>query len=183
MARSEDGRLLILGGEQVEPWKEGRLNRKDVEQLHKSLGSDYFADALALTRDEGAARDIVQSVFTGLLGPGIEPKDPEAYISVAVRNGVLKWRKREAQEREKHALEEPIWVAPEEFSERHAALEAALPKLSFDQQEVIQMYFRQGLNKPEIARRLGLPVSTIESRFKHAMERLETMLTNRIEEC
>ncbi|MCC6739133.1 MAG: sigma-70 family RNA polymerase sigma factor [Planctomycetia bacterium] len=158
------------------------MNRKDVERLHESVGSEHFADALSLTRDEWAARDIVQNVFAGLLAPGVQPKDPEAYIAVAVRNGVLKWREREAQEREKRALQEPIWVAPEELSERVAALEAALAKLSFDQQQVIQMYFRQGLKKPEIARQLGLPLSTIESRFKHAMERLEEMLTNRIEE-
>ncbi|KAF0241246.1 MAG: RNA polymerase sigma-70 factor ECF [Planctomycetota bacterium] len=159
------------------------MTREEVRILHETNGDYLYADALKLIRDDAAARDIVQDVFKALLAnPSLNPKDPKAYVSTAVRNGVLHWKARASRECELLPENEPVWVAPPEFEALHASVEAALPKLTFEHQEIIQLSFYQKLNKSQIAERLGLPLSTVESRLRHALEKLEPMLASSVKE-
>jgi RNA polymerase sigma-70 factor (ECF subfamily) len=159
------------------------VNRQEVELLHATLGPLLYAEALSLIRDDAAARDIAQDVFLSLIAnPNLEIQDPVAYAYTAMRNGVLRWREREARERKKCLFEEPIWVAPKDLAEEAAALEAALPKLTFEQREVIHMVYTQKMKRPAIAARLGLPLSTVESRLQHGIEKLESLFPTRVKE-
>ena len=155
------------------------MNREEVERLHADQGPRLLSDAMSLIRDGQAAEDIVQDIFKSLAAnPGLNLQDPVAYCSTAMRNGVLRWRERAARGRKQLTFEEPIWIAPPELSEMRAAVEAALGKVTFEHREVVQLVHWQELSKPEIARRLGLPLSTIESRYKHALEKLEPLLAD-----
>lgn len=159
------------------------MTRDQVQLLYETQGARVFSDARKLMRDEQAAGDIVQGIFKYLLAnPDLNPSNPVAYLETAVRNGVLAWRKRMAAERTHRVYDEPVWTAPPELSELHQAVEKALHELSYEHQEVLQMYFWQKLTKPQIAERTSLPLSTVESRVRHALEKLEPILCASIKE-
>ena len=63
--------------------------------------------------------------------------------------------------------------------ERMAALQAALARLPSEQGRVLEDAYLGGRSFPEIAERQGLPLGTVKTRARLAIERLRAMLTPR----
>jgi RNA polymerase sigma-70 factor, ECF subfamily len=61
--------------------------------------------------------------------------------------------------------------------ERMAALQAALARLPSEQGQVLQDAYVGGQSFPEIAERQGLPLGTVKTRARLAIERLRALLT------
>lgn len=60
--------------------------------------------------------------------------------------------------------------------ERDARVRAAMTKLSAEQNKVVELSFFQEMPHTEIARALGLPLGTVKSRIRLAMNRLRDLL-------
>ena len=61
-------------------------------------------------------------------------------------------------------------------NERDARVRAAMTQLSAEQNKVIELSFFQEMPHAEIARALGLPLGTVKSRIRLAMNRLRDLL-------
>ena len=57
-----------------------------------------------------------------------------------------------------------------------ASLRKALEQLPPDQRQVIELAYFTGLTQTEMAERLGIPLGTVKTRVKLAMEKLRTVL-------
>ncbi|HUB27880.1 MAG TPA: sigma-70 family RNA polymerase sigma factor, partial [Tepidisphaeraceae bacterium] len=64
-----------------------------------------------------------------------------------------------------------------ERTERQAAIEAALNQLPGDQREVVVMKIWGGLSFEQIGEALGVPLNTAASRYRYALAKLESELS------
>ena len=157
----------------------------DHEQLVAEL---YAAHRLSLVRlavllvdDLGAAEDVVQDVFTGLLN-GKRLRDPEAALGY-LRVGVVN-RARSALRRRRtaRAYAPPEDVAPDGPDERvvldeeHRQVLAALHGLPARQREVLVLRYWSDLSEAEIAAALGISRGTVKSTASRALAALEKTL-------
>lgn len=62
--------------------------------------------------------------------------------------------------------------APPSGVQERGKIETVLSKLPFDQRQVIELSFIDGLSQSEIARKLSLPLGTVKSRMRLAFEKL-----------
>ncbi len=90
-----------------------------------------------------------------------------------------------AQKRQKEIYREALLLRkqkeaePEALSEKEALLgrlRATIYELSMEQQEVIRLFYVEGLPLTEIGQILHLPVGTVKSRLFHAREKLKQLL-------
>jgi RNA polymerase sigma-70 factor (ECF subfamily) len=62
-----------------------------------------------------------------------------------------------------------------------AAVRAVLDRLPFKQREVVVLYELEGLDGPEIAELVGIPVNTVWTRLHHGRKKFEELMRRRID--
>ena len=75
------------------------------------------------------------------------------------------------------SLDFPGSTGDDDLGERAALVAAALAELPEAQREVVVLKHYEGLNFEAMARLLGIPSTTLKSRFGVAMQKLELALT------
>jgi RNA polymerase sigma-70 factor (ECF subfamily) len=170
-----------------------RLQRGDV----KSLGELYerykalvYRTALAITRDERAAEDILQECFVRLYtyASSVDPSRPlKPWLYRVTVNLSYDWSSKKTFQPLDDILE---WLldlpgafpAPDRRAEEKETTRlvreviAELPPLH---RAVIVLFYMENLSLEEISHVLDLPVGTVKSRLHYARERLREMLTHR----
>lgn len=132
--------------------------------------------------DPAGAEDVVQEAFTALLSQRPAPRDPIAWICQVIRNAAIdqarsSWRRR----RRERAVAES---RPEWFEPRADALidsqtaEATLKQLPDLDREIIVLRIWGDLNFADIARIVGLSLSTVHNRYTAALDKLRNALEN-----
>lgn len=167
-----------------------RLQRGDLEalgQLYDHHRLPVFRTALAITRDQDAAEDILQEVFLRLhryvhrvdtslpLSPWLYRITVNlSYTYVTRRN---KWRV--SIEDFVDQLIGPAKYCPEPEAERRdelRSMQKAIDVLPFSQRVVIVLYYLNDLSLQEISEILGVPVGTVKSRLHYGRESLRREL-------
>lgn len=166
-----------------------RLASGDPEALRFILGRHegrVYAFALALTRSPDDAADVTQDAFLVLLrrpdayDPSRGPLGP--FLLGVARNLVLRrWRERRA--------ERPLEAAGEVASQADAraglrldreeeavALRAAVETLSPVQRQVVALRFEQERSLKEVSTAMFLPLNTVKSHLRRAVDRLRRQL-------
>lgn len=142
-----------------------------------------YSVALRVLRDTGRAEDVLQEVFLKLL------RRPESFcptrgtlapwLSVMARNraiDVLRHRPID-EDIADFQLQGPMDVGAEvETSVLVGKVRELLTKVPSEQLEVLEMAFFQGLTHTEIAAATGLPLGTIKSRIRSALQILGRQL-------
>ncbi|HUS14036.1 MAG TPA: sigma-70 family RNA polymerase sigma factor [Chloroflexia bacterium] len=175
---SDDARLIL------------RLQSGDLEalgQLFDRHRMPVFRTALAITRDQDAAEDILQDVFLRLhtyvhrvdtslpLSPWLYRITVNlSYTWVTRRN---KWMA--PLEDFVDQLIGPAKYCPEPEAERRdetRSMQRAIDALPFNQRVVIVLYYLNELSLQEIGNILSVPVGTIKSRLHYGRENLRRQL-------
>ncbi len=133
--------------------------------------------AYLVVRDEAAAEDIAQEAFLSAiraLGRFDRRRPFGPWLHRIVVNRAIDWSRARTLRREVSAMPEPAELpasAPEEkpYSDQ---LEAALANLAAESRAVIVLRHLLGYTPGEIARMLGLPRGTVNSRLRRALDRL-----------
>jgi RNA polymerase sigma-70 factor (ECF subfamily) len=159
-------------------------NGPDVDpfaDLFRRTGGAAYRVALAITGDPGVAEDVVQEAFVRVFSraPGDETSGRalDGYLHRAVRNLALDHlrRRKVATEKAREAaaalLMRRAGDGPSDGPDA-AKVSQALFDLPVDQREVVVLRVWEGLSFPEIAERVEVPLGTVHSRFRYAMERL-----------
>jgi RNA polymerase sigma-70 factor (ECF subfamily) len=127
------------------------------------------------------AEDAVQDGFVRFWKTRRKARDETAYLYACVRSAAMDigrgQRRREARELIVRRPEESAFAPRLENAERQAAIEAALHQLPADQREVIVLKIWSGLTFAQIAQAVDAPLSTVASRFRYALTRLEQDLS------
>jgi len=128
------------------------------------------------------AEDVVQEAFVRFWRSRQRATDPTAYLYTCVQNCALNWQRgrgrRSQREQAAARPEAEEWLAgPPEKDEHRAALETVLRDLPDIQREVLVMKVWGGLTFPQIAEALGVSANTAASRYRYALAKLRSRLT------
>ncbi len=129
------------------------------------------------------AEDAVQDAFVRLLKAPKRPDDELAYLYSCVRTAAIdatRTRTRRKRVDEKRSTPESVFEASPEQAELSASVESALARLPDEQREIVVMKIWGGLTFAQIAAALLLSPNTAASRYRYAMERLESSLAHEV---
>lgn len=171
----------------------------DRRELDRLLLAVAGGDREALARLYGAARGVVYAAALGILGHPQEAQDvtqeafvriwesapsyrsqgsPMAWMLTVTRNLALMTLRRSARQGE---LTEEEWAAIPDRDGTAAALDRlvlreALTILDEEERQIILLHAVSGLKHRETARLLGLPLSTVLSKYQRGLKKLRKQL-------
>ncbi len=167
-----------------------RLRTNDLSALG-ALFDRYYAQiyrvAMAITRDNAVAEDIVQDAFLKLhrYANRIDTNLPLLpWLYRVTVNLSYTWvsrqhRRRVSLEAVVDCLMSPTWLGPDQQAEAmeiHDQVRQAIRELNFNQRVVVVLHYLNGLSIEEIAEILKCPVGTVKSRLYYARENLRQRL-------
>lgn len=164
------------------------------ELLYDRYASSAMGLAVKITRDKNIAEDIVQEAFWTVWEKATK-FDPERgnflnWLFTITRNLALdSWRRfqsrpqplanAEAQEDLVHAQSDEVDVAHEVWKSRtHEHVRLALAELPPEQRDVIELAYFYGKTRREIAAETNIPLGTIHTRARLALQKLQAALQN-----
>jgi RNA polymerase sigma-70 factor (ECF subfamily) len=180
-----------------------RLNKKTIERRLSGEGRHLADDdaerwrlivqrqgpaLLLFARQWSASRadaeDALQNGFLKFWQTRATARDELAYLYACVRSAAMdigrSRRRRGAHEANVPPAEESAFVSSIERIEREAVIESALNQLPGDQREVIVMKIWGGLTFAQIGEALNVSLNTAASRYRYALARLQTDLTQEL---
>jgi len=159
-----------------------------MEVLYDRLSRRAFGLAYRIVGDGPAAEDVVQEAFLSLWRTA-ERVDTargklQSYVLTIVHRRAIDVVRSRNGLPERQLPEDAAAYLPSEgdFTERvatavdGAVVREALGGLPDDQRQVVDMAFYQGLTHTEISERLGLPLGTVKSRMRLALEKMRGSL-------
>jgi RNA polymerase sigma-70 factor (ECF subfamily) len=176
-----DGRLVL------------RLRNGDVDalgELYEKYKLRIYRTALAITRDQGAAEDILQETFLRLFthadriytSVSVGPWLYRVAVNLCYAWGQKRSRRVGLVEYMLDQLTAPLHLLPDRLVERHELQEAvrhAIAKLSLPHRTVVVLFYLENLSLKEIAEVLEIPEGTVKSRLHYARESLKGLLKER----
>lgn len=164
-----------------------------LEGLYARYGGLIFTLALRIVGDPELAREVLQDTFLRCWDRA-DTYDAERgrvagwLMSIARHRAIdlLRGRPHQARLREQKELTAVVSATipsggAESFTMRQTVA-SALRGLPAPQRQVIELAYYSGLTQTEIASELGLPLGTVKSRTREALERLRTVLWPVIEQ-
>ena len=153
-----------------QPW----FNRHQAGLL--LLARQYLA-----TTEE--AQDALQEGFVKFWQTRARARDLTAYLFTCVRSAALDLRRsRVARQTRERAAAPPValFAGPVELDDRRQMLEVALAALPQEQREVLVLKIWSELTFAQIAEALHIPANTAASRYRYAIERMQTLLASEV---
>lgn len=182
-AEKEAGRSVALSRDELEQLlaETAKGSPEALANLYTAARAAVYAIALSYLKEPYGAQDVMQETFVriwqraGQYRPG---GSPMAWILTLARNlSLMQLRKsgREAglSSEEWHALAEP---APNVTEEDRLLLENALSTLDDAERRVVLLHASSGLKHREIAALLGLPLSTVLSKYQRALKKMRIIM-------
>jgi RNA polymerase sigma-70 factor (ECF subfamily) len=169
----------------------GQLKRGDsdaLRQIYMEYKDNLLTIAASLLHDPEAAEDVLHDVFVsfaGVVGSLQLRGTLRNYLVASVVN-----RARDMYRKGRHHLVEldeagqtpvdsdgPTQLAAS--SEEAERLTGALAQLPTDQRETIVLHLNAGMKFNEIAEMQGIPISTVQGRYRYGLDKLRTILKER----
>jgi len=165
--------------------------------LNTSLNAIYqkerqglFTLALSITRSIVLAEDAIQDAFVKLMKVDL-PSEPELkpYVYKAVRFTAIDTLR---SNKRQQSLAESIFCDASDHSsehspsenalteERSAILREAIEQLPLDEREAVVLKAFAGLTFRQSADTAGVPLKTIATRYRRALQKLETRLKGKL---
>lgn len=138
---------------------------------------------LRVTRDRTLAEDVVQDVFTAIWQKAssyrAEQGTPLAWMYRIARNKLVdRWRCRTpGAEPSAFEQERPLLAFVQADPELSMSLERALEVLSPEQRQAVELAVLGGYTHEEAATRLEVPLGTLKSRIRMALQHMRALLT------
>lgn len=155
--------------------------------LYDRHGRLAFALALRVVGDPETAEEVVQEVFVAVwrraAGYDAAKGSVKSWLLAAARNRAIDvLRMRQARPRTTSFDDLPLISDDDPARAALAAvdataLRAAVAILPPDQRTAVELAYFAGLSYPEIAAQLGIPLGTVKSRLRLALERLRASVT------
>ena len=162
-----------------------RGNREALHQIYMEYKDDLLTIAAALLHDSIAAEDVLHDVFVSFAGTvgGLRLRGSlRSYLTTSIVNRV-----RDRYRKKRHHLVELGEARelagdsgdPERsavFDEQSEHLADALARLPLEQRETIVLHLNGRMKFKEIARMQGIPISTVQGRYRYGLGKLRAMV-------
>jgi RNA polymerase sigma-70 factor (ECF subfamily) len=152
----------------------------DLESLFRRHWSRAYRVAFLIVHDHAAAEDIAQEAFVAAVRhlDRFDRRRPFApWLATIVVNRAIDWARARSSRREIGEADTEHGAAsaapPGRYSEE---VVAALAELSLEHRTVVVMRYVLEYTPGEIARALGLPRGTVNSRLRRGLDALESRL-------
>jgi RNA polymerase sigma-70 factor (ECF subfamily) len=166
-------------------WKFRRGSPEALSRIYEKYFDSMLTLAMGLLRRAEDAQDIVHDVFVSFARSANDFRlrgSLSGYLATSVVNRVRD-RRRQDRRRARGRESGPSVSSPEAnpaervlYSEQTQRLNEALASLPYDQQEVLMLRLKGGLRFREIAKAQGVAITTVQSRYRYALDRLRSML-------
>jgi RNA polymerase sigma-70 factor, ECF subfamily len=163
-----------------------------LSELYDRYGRLVFSIALNTVGDPASAEEITQDVFLRVWQRGAAQYRTEAakvstWLSAIARHRAIDWLRRQGARPEGQSVawadvspeEEPVAEGAEQAAElamQRQQVRAAVTQLPEEQQRVLALAYFQGLSQSDIAETLHLPLGTVKTQLRLAMDKLRGML-------
>ena len=158
------------------------------EERRDEIAKELFAFALRKTGDASTADDIVQETLGVALEKDAPPGNEGPWLFGVLRNKLRRLLAKRVRRREvvlEPAAAGPVAAAgPEEaasLEEEKARVARALSRLEEELAQVVRLTYEERLSHREIAERLAVPATTVQSRLRSALRELHAALMERAE--
>ena len=162
----------------------GRVGRGDLtalESLYLQTEKAVYALALSILRNPDDAQDVTQEVYLKVRAAAhlyVPQGKPLAWLFTITRNLCRDLQRVQARTGQApDGLEDDVRFSYVSDPTDRLVLEAALKTLGEDERQVVLLHAVSGLRHREIARDLGLPLSTVLSRYSRALNKLKRCLS------
>lgn len=145
-----------------------------------------MAAATALVGDRTLADDVASEVYVSIWRQAgtFDSRRGSArrWLAVLTRSRAIDVMRRiRADERRRPTSEVPVDTvaadeAPAVASDTRSLVQSAVDRLPAKQREVIRFAYLEGLSQRDVARRLGVPLGTVKTRARLAIDRLRNAL-------
>ena len=159
----------------------GQGDPEAFEVLYRSTEKAVYALALSILRNPHDAEDIVQETYLKVRAAAhlyVPQGKPLAWLFTITKNlcrDLLRGQSR--TEAAPDGAEDDLRFSYVSDPTDQLVLEAALKALGEEERQVVLLHAASGLKHREIARNLGLPLSTVLSRYSRALKKLQRYLT------
>jgi RNA polymerase sigma-70 factor (ECF subfamily) len=166
----------------------GAGDRSAFEVLYQRYSRPVFGLALRRLGDRGRAEDAVQETFASVwraartYKPDRGPGAPWLYA--VARNAIID----RSRARNEPAVEAPdeatLEAGPADRAEESWTqwrVHRALEELTEQEREVISLAYWSGLSQSEVADSLGIPLGTVKTRTRRALQRLADVLEGELQ--
>ena len=159
----------------------GQGDPEAFEVLYRSTEKAVYALALSILRNPHDAEDIVQETYLKVRAAAhlyVPQGKPLAWLFTITKNlcrDLLRGQSR--TEAAPDGAEDDLRFSYVSDPTDRLVLEAALKALGEEERQVVLLHAASGLKHREIARDLGLPLSTVLSRYSRALKKLQRYLT------
>jgi RNA polymerase sigma-70 factor (ECF subfamily) len=163
-------------------------DKEALRRIYMEYKDNLLTIATSLLHDTGAAEDVLHDVFVSFaagVGRLRLRGSLRNYLIASVVNRI-----RDTFRKKRHPtveLGEAGQVAAESvdpersamFSEESRRLTDALARLPFEQRETIVLHLNGRMKFKEIAQEQGIPISTVQGRYRYGLDKLRTILKER----
>lgn len=159
----------------------GQGDQSALEELYHRSRTAVYGLALSYLKHTQDAEDVTQDAFVRIWenAPRYRPQGtPLAWILAVARNlSLMKLRERgKVQEMEPEEWERLAADSPLVTAEDKQVLQAALSGLSDEERRVVVLHAVTGWKHREIAQLLELPLATVLSKYRRALQKLKNTL-------
>jgi len=165
-------------------YRSRRGDRQAFDRLYEKHLDALLTVAMSLLGHAGDAEDVVQEVFTSFVASLATFRlrgSLRGYLAICVANKCRDLLRRRGRgpagvEPPARTVDDPEPLALAIRAEEVLRMEQALGRLPYEQREVIALHIHGGLTFRAVARALQVPLGTVQSRYRYALNSLKTAL-------
>jgi RNA polymerase sigma-70 factor (ECF subfamily) len=171
-------------------WKFRQGSDKALQRIYEKYRVYLLTIATALLDDTHIAEDVVHDVFLRFADSAVSLRldgNLKAYLRTCVLN---KARNKVRAERVRVSVDidaiEPVACNENRYqqwtkiAEDSARIQDALAKLVFEQREAVVLHLHGGMKFVDIAKVQGVPLKTVQSRYRYGLEKLRSLLNDEV---
>lgn len=157
-------------------------DKEALRDLYQLTSASVFGFALSILKNMQDAEDVLQEVYLRIYASAAGYRSsgkPLAWMLTITRNLCL-MKLRERQKTVDQTQEEwhlPADKFPAVSPEDRLVLAACMKMLSSEESQIIMLHAVAGFKHREIAEALSLPLSTVLSKYRRALQKLKVLLT------
>ena len=155
--------------------------RAALETLYRQTSSAVYAYALSILKNSSSAEDVMQDTFVSIAQNAAAYSSqgkPMAWIMTITRNTA--YMKLQKSDNKNLSLEDYTETdsGQDEYSasDRKIMLKMAMNVLTKEERQIVTLHAVSGLKHREIADITGLPLSTVLTKYKRALEKMKKVL-------